>query len=66
VRQVSDAAAEISPRSLHARLPTQAVPSELAPLVDSFNRVLQRVEQGYRIQQEFLATAAHELKTPLG
>jgi signal transduction histidine kinase len=65
VRRVSDAAAEISPRSLHARLPTQAIPSELAPLVESFNRVLQRVEQGYRIQQEFLATAAHELKTPL-
>src|SRR5688572_25886967 len=65
VRQVSDAASAISPRSLHARLPTQAVPSEIAPLVDSFNRVLERVEQGYRIQQEFLATAAHELKTPL-
>lgn len=65
VRRVSDAAAGISPRSLHARLPTDAVPSEIAPLVDSFNRVLERVEQGYRIQQEFLATAAHELKTPL-
>jgi signal transduction histidine kinase len=65
VRLVSDAAAEISPRSLHARLPTLAVPSEIAPLVDSFNRVLERVEQGYRIQQDFLATAAHELKTPL-
>lgn len=65
VRGISDAAAEISPRSLHARLPTQDVPNELAPLVDSFNRVLERVEQGYRVQQEFLATAAHELKTPI-
>lgn len=65
VRRLSEAAAEISPRSLHARLPTQAVPSEVTPLVDSFNRVLERLEQGYRIQQEFLATAAHELKTPL-
>jgi signal transduction histidine kinase len=65
VRGISDAAAEISPRSLHARLPTRDVPSELAPLVDSFNRVLERVEAGYRIQQEFLATAAHELKTPI-
>jgi signal transduction histidine kinase len=65
VRRLSEAAAEISPRSLHARLPTQAVPSEITPLVDSFNRVLERLEQGYRIQQEFLATAAHELKTPL-
>lgn len=65
VRRVSDVAAEISPRSLKARLPTQGVPTEIAPLVDSFNRVLERVEHGYRIQQEFLATAAHELKTPL-
>ncbi|KQW41611.1 MULTISPECIES: sensor histidine kinase [Pseudomonas] len=42
-----------------------SVPSEVVPLVDSFNRVLQRLENGYRTQQEFLATAAHELKTPL-
>jgi signal transduction histidine kinase len=65
VQGISEAAAGISPRSLHARLPTRNVPNELALLVDSFNRVLERVEQGYRIQQEFLATAAHELKTPL-
>lgn len=65
VRALSDAAADISPRSLHARLPTQGVPREISPLVDGFNRVLERVEQGYRVQQDFLATAAHELKTPL-
>jgi signal transduction histidine kinase len=65
VRQLSEAAAEISPRSLHMRLSTRAVPSEIAPFVDSFNRVLDRLAHGYRIQQEFLATAAHELKTPL-
>jgi signal transduction histidine kinase len=62
---VSESAAAISPRSLHARLPTHAIPTEIAPLVDSFNRVIERLEQGYRVQQEFLATAAHELKTPL-
>jgi len=65
VQRVSDAAAEISPRSLHVRLSTHAVPREISPFVDSFNRVLERLEHGYRIQQEFLATAAHELKTPL-
>jgi signal transduction histidine kinase len=65
LRQVSESAAAISPRALHARLQVKAVPAEIAPLVDSFNRVLERLEQGYRVQQGFLATAAHELKTPL-
>ncbi len=65
LREVSDSAAAISPRSLHARLATGSVPREIGPLVESFNRVLERVEQGYRVQQEFLANAAHELKTPL-
>lgn len=65
LRQVSASAAAISPRSLHARLEVDKVPSEIVPLLESFNRVLERLEDGYRIQQEFLATAAHELKTPL-
>jgi len=65
LQQLSDSAAAISPRSLHARLSTEAVPSEIAPLVASFNDALQRIERGYRVQQEFLGSAAHELKTPL-
>lgn len=65
LRDISETAAAISPRSLHARLETTAVPLEISPLVDSFNRVLERLEHGYRLQQEFLANAAHELKTPL-
>ena len=65
LREVSESAAAISPRSLHSRLQVSSVPSEVVPLVDSFNRALQRLENGYRTQQEFLATAAHELKTPL-
>jgi signal transduction histidine kinase len=65
LQEISESAAAISPHTLDARLQTHAVPTEIAPLVDSFNRVLERLERGYRIQQEFLATAAHELKTPL-
>jgi signal transduction histidine kinase len=65
LQEISDSAAAISTRALHARLDTKSVPSEIAPLVDSFNRVLGRLEHGFRVQQDFLATAAHELKTPL-
>lgn len=65
LRRLSESAASISPRALDARLRTDAVPSEIAPLVQSFNRALDRLEHGYRMQREFLETAAHELKTPL-
>ena len=65
LRQLSESAALISPRTMQARLKEDDVPTEIAPLVQSFNVALERLEQGYRLQQEFLATAAHELKTPL-
>lgn len=65
LRDISKAAAAISPHSLHERLQTNAIPAEISPLVESFNLTLERLEHGYRVQQEFLANAAHELKTPL-
>ncbi len=65
LRDLSTAAARIDPTNLRARLETSEVPTELAPLIESFNQALERLERGFRIQQEFLATAAHELKTPI-
>lgn len=65
LRVASEAASRIEPGNLSARLDTADLPTELTPLVDAFNNALNRLEQGYRVQQEFLAGAAHELKTPL-
>jgi signal transduction histidine kinase len=65
LKSVSEEASRIDPRNLSARLSTQTVPSELAPLIDSFNLALERLEEGFRKQQQFLGSAAHELKTPL-
>jgi signal transduction histidine kinase len=65
LRRVGDAAAVIEPHNLSHRLSVQGVPTEVAPLVEEFNVVLDRLEKGFRVQQEFLATAAHELKTPI-
>lgn len=65
LRRLSESAASISPHSLDARLSQKGLPAEIAPLVQSFNQTLDRLEKGYRVQQAFLASAAHELKTPL-
>ncbi|KLJ00381.1 ATP-binding protein [Luteimonas sp. FCS-9] len=65
VRVASELAARIGPRNLSARLRMDDLPTELVPLIEALNNALGRLEQGYRVQQAFLATAAHELKTPL-
>ncbi len=65
LREASAAAAAIEPTNLTQRVDSRGLPSELTPLIDAFNSALERLERGYRVQQEFLASAAHELKTPL-
>ena len=65
LRRASDAASRIAPRNLDTRLSQAMMPREMRPLIAAFNEALDRLQQGYRVQQEFLASAAHELKTPL-
>ncbi|MCZ8092861.1 MAG: ATP-binding protein [Acidovorax sp.] len=65
LRAASIEAQNISPQTLDARLQARDLPDELTPLVEAFNRALDRLQAGFRTQQEFLANAAHELKTPL-
>jgi two-component system, OmpR family, sensor histidine kinase QseC len=65
LNEASAIAAEMSPRNLGARIRIHRVPTELRPLVENFNSALDRLEHNYRLQQEFLTSAAHELKTPL-
>ena len=41
------------------------VPFELAPVVGAFNELLEKVQTGARVQHDFLADVAHQLRTPL-
>ncbi|MGE5336572.1 MAG: sensor histidine kinase [Gemmatimonadota bacterium] len=43
----------------------RAAPDELAPLVNSFNELLERLTRSLQAQRRFLADAAHQMKTPL-
>lgn len=65
LREVSSAAALITPRNLTTRLSPKGIPSEIKPLINAFNEALGRLEKGFNVQQQFLASAAHELQTPL-
>jgi two-component system sensor histidine kinase TctE len=53
-----------APRDLRP-LPAAEVPVEIAPVVDAFNGLLERLRDANTMQQRFLANAAHQLRTPL-
>lgn len=65
LHRLSDEAAHMAPDALSKRLAAQHASLELLPLVDSFNLVLDRVEDAYRQLEGFSADVAHELRTPL-
>lgn len=46
-------------------LATEPMPMELQPVVQALNGLLARLEQALRLERQFTADAAHELRTPL-
>ena len=55
----------ITADKLDLRLDPAEVPVELATLVDSFNTMIERLEDGFERLSHFSADIAHELRTPI-
>ncbi|MFD3971836.1 sensor histidine kinase [Streptomyces cyaneofuscatus] len=58
-------ARRLSGSNLHERIALKAPPGELKELADTFDGMLDRIEQLVAARQRFAANAAHELRTPL-
>ena len=61
---ISNEVAQRRPESLEP-MALQAVPDEVAPLVQDLNRLFERVSESLDKERRFTADAAHELRTPL-
>ncbi|MGW1777266.1 sensor histidine kinase [Streptomyces sp. NPDC002104] len=62
---ITETARRLSGANLHERIGLKAPPGELKQLADTFDGMLDRMEDLVGAQRRFAANAAHELRTPL-
>jgi signal transduction histidine kinase len=65
VEAIRSEVADIGATDLHRRVPEPRTDDEIARLARTMNAMLDRVEDGARRQQRFVADASHELRGPL-
>jgi len=65
VNDLAEAAHRISGSSLDVRIPSRGAGDEIDRLIESFNRMMERIEQSFQQLRQFSTDASHELRTPL-
>jgi signal transduction histidine kinase len=65
VRAITAAARRASDQHLGERLALTGASDELKELADTFDDMLERLDQAFASQRRFVANASHELRTPL-
>lgn len=62
---LSDQVKDLAPSDLGRRLAVDSQRKELDGLVNTFNSLLDRIQEAFRVQKLFLANMAHEMRNPL-
>jgi two-component system sensor histidine kinase ArlS len=65
LREIIKDVKNISASNLYSRLKTKKSKDELFELAETFNKMLDRLEDSFMAQKHFVANTSHELRTPL-
>ncbi len=65
VEQIAATARKITSTNLRERIMSEGYPSELASLAETFNEMLDRLEESFERISRFSADIAHDLRTPV-
>ncbi len=65
ISQIIHEVNDISSHNLSHRLQTNSSKDELNQLADTFNNLLNRLQESFNTQRRFISNASHELSTPL-
>jgi two-component system heavy metal sensor histidine kinase CusS len=65
IHEITDTARRIRPTNLGERITPDGLPAELLMLADTFNQMLDRLEESFVRLSRFSADLAHELRTPV-
>lgn len=65
VSEMVDRVEEITATNLDSRVPVQNAKDEIGELAITFNHMLDRLENSFDAQKQFVSNISHELRTPL-